>query len=264
MVNSTQIQETVLQLRGVGNVPIIVNDEFGEPAENVTVRLNASGILPDEALPFSFSTSQIGFTDSFGRVQFENVPLGSFNAQAELGPLGSFIEGVIDTPDITVPVTISLAPTGKVSGRVLLPDGFTVAAQTFATLSYVSQTSENGILQVKTGVDGRFQFSGIPYGPISLEFLEPAGGGIASRVDNLSDTSDSIDFGDIRLDNTAPFVSSVFPSDGAVDVPENSMIEIQFNEFMSISSFSLGNNIGLYKGNLEIPGKIQFETTILS
>ncbi|MCP5152800.1 MAG: Ig-like domain-containing protein [Ectothiorhodospiraceae bacterium] len=219
-----------LVLRGVGTVTMTVTDGFGVGVPSARVRLVASGERAGERLADAARTELLGFTDADGIVVFTDVPVGTFEAQVASGPLGGIATGEIAAPNDAVAASVMLERTGTVSGRVLLPGGMTAAVRAFVDLSFASQTGQPGRLQVATGVDGQFDFSGIPFGPVAVDVLEPSTGGVARLAGSIDLASPDLALGDVVLDAQAPRVVAVSPADGASGVALRPTIAITFDE----------------------------------
>ncbi len=102
---------------------------------------------------------------------------------------------------------VQLGASGSIAGRVLLPDGVTPAARAFVTLNFQSQSGlQSGVLQVTTDLSGRFSFGGIPLGTFSLSAFEVVSNGVRTRLGTLTTDGQTLDLGDIALDNTGPRV----------------------------------------------------------
>src|SRR5262249_23719356 len=145
----------------------------------------------------------------------QGVPVGEFFVTGESGAVKGLSTSSIATPDQHVPITVQLGPSGSLSGRLLLPPPADTipAAQAIVTLTFQSQSSlQSGVLQVTPGLDGAFEFSGIPLGPFKVSAFEPVSDGVRVKTDSLTADGQHLALGDLVLDNTAPRVESVTPA----------------------------------------------------
>lgn len=243
-----EVVDARIDLRGVGEVSVQVVDAAGLEVGGAEVNLSALGTLPNEAHQ-PFGTRFTGFTDTDGRIVFQEVPLGEFHVTAEAGAVAGVSNGVVDVPDASIALQVTLGPSGTVHGRVILPDGFTAAADAFVTLRFPPQNSlQSGLLQVTTDLSGTFEFMGIPFGNVTLEAFEPISAGVGGRTGVLDATTPDLDFGDVVLDNLSPRVVSVSPVDGSSEVPVDVTLEIVFNEPVTNVRSDPGGNVVLTDG----------------
>jgi hypothetical protein len=238
LASADETVEVTLALRGVGTVSVEVTDAAGAPVPSARVTVDARGGF-GEAGPAAGQI--VGFTDGTGGVTFPSVPVGDFTVLAESGPLAGAAGGSVPSPNQSVPVAVRLAPSGSVTGRILLPGGATPAFQALVTAFFQSQTAQIGALQLATGLDGRFSFTGLPLGEVRIEAFELVSQGVRQRTGTLASPGQVLDFGDMVLDNESPRVTGVTPGDGAVNVAANASIAITFNEPMSGASFTSTN-----------------------
>ncbi len=244
-----------LRLRGIGDVTVTVVNADGDPEPSARATLRASARLSGEVTSGPFGGSFTAFTDASGQAYFPGVPVGAFFVNAESGPVAGVSTGVIDTPNQSVPISVELGATGSVRGRLLLPDGFTAAADSFVTLYFQSQSSlQSGILQITTDLTGEFEFPGIPLKQVTLEAFEPVSAGVRRVTGVLTATSPDLDFGDLVLDNSAPRVLTAVPRDGEIGVAVDSSVEVVFNEPMQGNSFG---SMRLMEGGIQVPGSVK-------
>lgn len=245
VTSANELVEITLTLRGVGSVTVDVTDATGAAAPSARVTVSARGGFGEDGPAVG---RIVGFTGAAGRVTFPSVPVGDFTVLAELGPLAGAAGGSVQSPGQAVPVAVQLAPSGSVTGRILLPGGTTPAFQALVTVFFQSQTAQIGALQLTTGLDGRFSFTGLPLGEVRLDAFELVSQGVRQRAGTLASLGQVLDFGDVVLDNESPRVESVTPGDGAVNVAANATIAVTFNEPMDAFSFT-GTNVRLLLGS---------------
>lgn len=238
VTSANELVEVTLTLRGVGSVTVEVTDAAGAPAPSARVTVSARGGFGEDGPARGPS---VGFTDGAGRVTFPSVPVGDFTVLAELGPLAGAAGGSVGSPGQPVPVAVQLAPSGSVTGRILLPGGTTPAFQALVTVYFQSQTAQAGALQLTTGLDGRFSFTGLPLGDVRLDAFELVSQGVGQRAGALASLGQILDFGDVVLDNESPRVAGVNPADGAANVAANASIVVTFTEPMDALSFTDAN-----------------------
>ncbi len=254
----TPATDVTLRLRGVGEVEVLVVEPAGgAPVASARVTLRASASLAGEPGGRPFADTFLGFTDASGRVTLLDVPVGAFDVSGESGPLGGVAMGVVGTPGEQVAVSITLGESATLRGRVLLPDGMTLAAETFVTLAFASQSGlSTGVVQVTTGLDGSFEFAGIPLGDFTLAAFEPVSRGVRSVRGTLDFGGQVLDLGDLVLDNTSPRVAAILPADGATRVPVDAVIELQFNEPLDPQTLNAtpgSANVFLQTGTVTVP-----------
>ena len=245
-----QLVDVGVTLGGVAPLAVEVLSAAGAPASSALVAVTSTGGTAGRSGPGASTLN--GATDGSGRVAFTAVAPGDFTVLATSGLLAGAVTGTIAGPGQGVGVTVRLSPSGALSGRVLLPGGTTPAAQAIVTLRFASQTSLPGTLQRTTGLDGTFSFANVPLGPFTVEAFEIVTSGVRSRTGSLTTGGQQLNIGDLVLDNEAPRVTAVSPSDGAANVAGTSPIVVSFNEPMSPATFD-ANNVRLLAGNAVVP-----------
>jgi hypothetical protein len=98
---------------------------------------------------------------------------------------------------------------------------------------------------------------GIPLGDFTLSAIEPVNSAIVSAVGTLAFDSQTLELGDLLLDNSSPRVESIEPPTGANHVPLDTALKITFNEPMDQSSFDT-ENLVLLAGTTAIPMTAEF------
>src|SRR5439155_6025513 len=156
----------------------------------------------------------------------------------------------------TASVQVQLGASGIVAGKLLLPDGLTPAARAFVTLRFQSQSSlQSGVLQVTTDLTGTFEFRGIPLGTFSLSAIEIVSNGVRSAAGSIASDGQRIDLGTLTLDNAAPRIVQVSPTDRGTNVAVRPAIVLTFSEPMARGAITLGSdgNIALFEGSTRVP-----------
>lgn len=242
--DANETADAIINLRGTGAVAVTVVESDGStlvPSASVTLT----------AQDYHFGDTFLSFTNASGVTDppISGVALGDFFVKAEMGSLAGLSTGRITSPEQNLAITVVLNPSGAIAGRVLLPDGVTPAAEAIVTLNFPSQSSlQSGVLQITTGLDGSFDFSGIPLGAFSITAIELKSSGVLKVSGTLTFDGQRIDLGNLILDNTAPRISAVSPADGTTGVPVNGDITITFSE--PIQPGSVITNVQLPQANV--------------
>ena len=255
-----QTAEALVNLRGTGRVAVTVLASNGSVVPSARVSLTSQAGM--------FGDTFIAFTNGLGVATVEGVAVGDFFVKGESGPVAGLSTARIETPNQQVAITVQLGASGSIVGRVLLPPPADQipAAEAIVTLNFQSQSSlQSGVLQVTTGLSGTFEFSGIPLGPFTVSIFEPVSDGVRTRTGTLTFDGEQIVLGDLVLDNVAPHVDSVTPSDKATGVALSSPIAIVFNEPMQTGSFqtvvtSPQANVFVLEGTQRIHGSLGFSS----
>jgi hypothetical protein len=265
-----QTAEVTITLRGIGDVEVTVLDADGVtpvPSAEVNVNAYASSDVNSRGV---FADNFVGYTNASGVTRLHGVPLGDFSVMAKLPPLMGLSTGSITTPDQLVPITIQLEPSGAISGRVLLPDGITPAAQILVTLKFHPDGNRPPTtVQAATDLTGRFTFSGIPYGSFEIFAYDLLTNGVGNLSGTLDAGDSNVDLGDLVLDNSPPRVVSMDPPAGSANVPANAQIRLVFSEPMKPESFypyagspsgKLAGieNVILLEGDRPVPAALSF------
>jgi len=258
LATANQRVESTVRLRGTGRVTVsVVAADGTTPVASARVTLEARGAFAGEQ-PGPAAATLNGFTDAAGRVTLANVSIGEFFARGEAAALGGVVPGTLAAPGETASATVRLGASGTVSGRVLLPGGTTPAAQAIVTLRFQSQSQlQSGVLQVTTGVDGTFAFSGIPLGTFTLSAFELVSSGVRNADGSLGVNGEQAALGDLVLDNAGPRVLSVDPANGSLGAAPGAAVAITFNEAVQPGTLRTGagtaSNIVLLLGNTAVP-----------
>lgn len=204
-------------LSGLGTISGHVEWQDGTAAANVQVELGTIGTR---------------FADQNGDFEFADVPAGRYTLEAKdpTKPDLSGSAGLVLAPGEVAQVRLVMQPTFNLSGRVLFSDQ-SPAQGILLTLDLLRMMPTNPnipwILYGQTDAEGLFQFRGVPTGACRLVLEDPLGPGAAQRS---LDMLNSVDLGDIVLDDTLPGVVSMEPMAGAVNVPLGQIIRIRFSE----------------------------------
>ncbi|TAK03476.1 MAG: hypothetical protein EPO39_11995, partial [Candidatus Manganitrophaceae bacterium] len=156
-----------LRLLGRGTVVVKVNDAAGAPVPTATVKLTGNGFPYDKAtLPLAPS--------DHGQVTFTNVTEGNLSVEAtDPNNFGGRVNGVLPADGQTITIEVRLAPSGRVIGRFLSPDGINPIGNAQMTLSVSGRT----VGFVTTSTDplhlGEYSFDHVPLGSITVEGFDP-------------------------------------------------------------------------------------------
>jgi hypothetical protein len=169
----------------------------------------------------------VTFAAADGNFSFVDVPARTFTVTARdpVTNLKGAVGGALNPGERRV-VRIVLEPTGRMTGRVLLPNG-NPAQGIVADLVIRPGTLDERHLFLETGGDGALAFDAVPMGPFALALQDSIGPGVARRTGTLAG---DLALGDIPLDAAPPMVASTAPEASAVRVPQEQVIRIVFSE----------------------------------
>ena len=236
LLASQGAEETqTLTLRGVGTVTGTVFQNDGTtPAANALVTLTIGGeeIAVPGGVRSKPSANEIEDTsaDGNGNFSFTNIPIGEVRLAAIAQALGASESATLANDGQTVTRNLRLGASGTVIGRIVRANGTTPAAGSTVLLTFLSQSGLPGRLNVLTGASGTFSLAPVPAGAFHAEITNADFGGIARRDANVSANNETVDLGDIPLDEDFPTVAQVTPPDTATDVSTNTMVELLFSE----------------------------------
>jgi hypothetical protein len=183
-----------------------------------------------------------------GTFTFPNVAAASFTLVAT-GAV-SDARGVVGdrlTPGQTKTVSITLAPFGQLSGRVLFPGGAPAA-------NIVEELVIGGRhLFVQSAADGTYAFAATPVGAYTLTLQDPIGPGLAYRSGTIIGPTT---LADVQLDTGPPAVSSVSPAPSASGVARDAKVQIVFSEPIDVGTATQAN-VSLGDGAANVVGTIQ-------
>ncbi len=152
-------------LLGRGSLVITVNNADGTPAADAAVTVSGS------MYPFDLAS---GVSDADGLVALDNLTIGTYALSAS----GSFGRGgrgeaILAADGASIAVTLSLSPTGSVTGIFVKADGITpigggqiTLLKGTKTLAFTSTSSDPAEL-------GRFRMDYVPLGDFVLEGFDP-------------------------------------------------------------------------------------------
>ena len=191
-----------------------------------------------------------------GTFTFPNLPATSFTIIAS-GAV-SDARGVVGdrlNPGETKTVSITLAPFGQLSGRVLFPGG-APAANIVEELVIGDRH-----LFVQSAADGTYAFPATPIGAYALTLQDPIGPGLAYRSGTIIGPTA---LADVMLDTGPPTVSNVSPAPSAIGVARTAHLQVVFSEPIDLGT-ATQSNISLSDGTGSVTGTIQIgggDTTV--
>lgn len=210
-------------MKGLGSLSGVVLNGNGSPASGVRVTLkNSAG-----AREFS--------TDNQGLYHFNAAPLGSFllTAYDPVSRLSGAVSDDLTADSYNREITITLESAGRVTGRVLRPDGVSPFARAPITLSGVANTGKNFTRYSVADASGYFNLDYIPLSSFRLMAGTPGAGGTQRMSGSVSAQDQTVNAGDLIVDAVEPQATDRFPQDGAVGVDSaNPGIRIIFSESM--------------------------------
>jgi len=193
-------------MNGVGTLLLKARDSNAEAIAG-DVWLNSSGAFPWQAfvrVPAS------------GEFRLTKLLAGAVTAKLRAQPGAVALWGTATgevAADQEQELILTLAESGTVTGRILRAGGLLPAygADVKLELSGVGQVS------VQADESGAFVATGIPLVEFDLRASDPVSGGIAVvRARRIAANGDTLDLGEIVLDDTAPLAAIVEPADGSV------------------------------------------------
>lgn len=211
----------IVTLHGVGSIQGVALDFAGRPVAG-TVVLTGTGAL---------SYSRTLATAADGTFLVPELLAGPFTAslkvQTEGFALYGSTTGTVVAGEAT-DLTLRLQPTATVEGRALRADASTPALGTQVTLRLLPS---RGTVVLYASSDGTFVARGVPLGSFGLSFKDPFAGGVAVLENlRLNDHGETLNVGDVLLDDT-PVVPVAFePPDGSVQVPVVQDLRVVFSD----------------------------------
>jgi hypothetical protein len=157
-----------------GRLLVTVQNASGEPVGSAYVRVDASSPFTADMLTAT--------TGNDGTVLIDHVLAGSYTVTATFGSLGGSITGTL-TADELKNVTVSLQPTGSITGTVFEPNGQTPVAG--ARVTFV------GITTVTTNQDGVYRIDGLTNGRYDVVVYDSANR-VRARTDQYNSTDDLV------------------------------------------------------------------------
>ena len=243
------VEHIDIHFTGTGTVTGTVHDGAGTPVAFAHVALNSRSVIGA-----SYSTDTLSALD--GSFQFGSVPVGdaSVTAVQAVTQLAGSASGSIPTDGATIDLPVMLQPSGAVAGCVVRQDGVTPAVG--MALELIGDSQHFG----STGPDGCFQFTNLSLGTYALTVTDPLGSGIVRSMVTLVTQGQVVNVGTLTLDEAAPQVVSVTPSDGQINVPVTQVIEVLFSEPVDPTSIK-PSTVQVTSAGGPVAGSLGLDTT---
>ncbi len=235
-----QEAETDVTFKGLASVTGTVRDGNGDPVAGMTVTL-VSGSE-------SFSMA----SDASGLYRFDQLHLGTFSVEARdpVTGLSGTAGGTLTSDGQLAAVDLTLQSAGFVTGRILSGDGVTPAENAAIVLK-----GSNFTKYLASGADGTFHFRAVKLGNFTVEVQGYNLGGKARTSGQVVNHDETVELGDLVLDNTIPLVTAVTPGNGSPGVPLNTPVTVTFSEPMSAPSLN-GTALRLVSGGGNTAGTV--------
>ncbi|MDX1952661.1 MAG: carboxypeptidase regulatory-like domain-containing protein [Verrucomicrobiota bacterium] len=224
-------------------------------SDGSTPEANASVLLTLLETPFQ-GTSMAAVTDSNGRFDFSNVAVGDYSVVAQQGSLSAQANGEIIIGGEQDEISMRLFPSGTVMGRLFRQDGTTPVRNEDVFLSYLPLGTSLGRSSTATDNNGRFTFAGIPLGAVRFSATVDRFGGIIATTNQIISNGQTVDLGNLRLDEDLPVIAGFTPPNGATDVPTTNSIELLFSEALDVASINRGGIFLRSATGRAVPGNI--------
>ncbi len=177
------------------------------PVTGASVTISPTG-------PFARSAQTQSGPD--GSFTFPGVSAGGFTVTATdpVSQLGGSATGALTAEGETVTVSVVLQASGRVEGRVVRADGLTPVANAQVTLSHPAAKLTR---VTQADLDGRYAFTLVPVGDVSLHAQEPAGIDIALGSGRVNAQGDVL-ARDLVLIGTGRLTGTLRDADGVTPV----------------------------------------------
>ncbi len=123
-----------------------------------------------------------------------------------------------------------LGPSGSVTGRLVSQDGTLPIGSAEIGIAYLAPSGALGRDSFKTAPDGLFHFEAIPVGNFAIETFFPARNGLARVAGAVAIDGETVDLGDVPLDEEDPHVVETVPVAGDQAVAIDTVIRLTMNE----------------------------------
>ncbi len=177
--------------------------------------------------PPPFTRSLTTALASDGSFRFLFVPVGQFTLSLSVTgtPLYGAALGTVASDGETVNLDVQLAESGSVTGHVLRPDGTTPAPNAIVTV-----TGSGFSFTDLTDAGGDFHVRGIPLVDFSVRVEDPFTRGLATTSGTIAVNGETVDVGELVLDNSPIAVESIAPAEDTTLVPPDAPITIRFTD----------------------------------
>ncbi len=214
--------EVTLVLPGTGRVEGRLFASNGTtPVANRLVQLSVGG---------EFSGALAIQSDLDGRFAFDGVPLSAFRLVARDGALAATDNGVITFAGEIATLDLVLGPSGNVTGRLVSQDGALPIDFAEIGIAYAAPSGALGSDGFRTAADGVFHFEALPVGGFAIDSFVPQRNGVLKLSGAITSDGETVDLGDVRLDEEDPRVVASAPIDGDQEVAIDTVIRLTMNE----------------------------------
>ncbi len=195
--------------------------------------------------------------DATGALRLDDVPPGSFQLRASVGPLAGLAIGVMPTTLGVQTVNLSLEPSTQVTGRVVFVPGLGQPAQPLGGVEvvarYTPSTNVSGVRALRTAADGRFTFDAIPGTTLELRVQHPrVAGAPLSRIWRTYTltpaTQPTRALGDLVVDEQPPALLATSPVDAQAGVPITIRPTFTFDEAMREDPVAMASGLASIVG----------------
>jgi hypothetical protein len=241
---------------------------------NVNVTFNGTGTIEGFALDHNgaaLSSGRVTFVNEDwdapviinanvqpdGRYEIDGAPAGHFTLRLSvLNLVGTGTASGDLQANQTLDLPARLADAGRLTGRVKSESGASpiVGASIVVTL----RRADNSTIRFYTHTDaqGAWAFDNIPLGTVSVVAYDAASTGVAlANGFTLVSNGQTVDVGDMLLDNTPIRVVSTTPALGASNVATSTPLTINFSEAALPASVNT-DTIHLLKDSTELPASV--------
>ncbi len=220
MSNPPSDQVVELELAGRAAVAVTVT-QAGAPVAEAVVRITGGGFYGTRDV-----TTQTGVDGSI--IPIAGLGVGEYTVSASWSGLGGSREFEITQADhdTTIDLGVAIEISGSAVGRVLDPAGEPAEG------ALIKMIFGSRIFQAVSGADGSFLFAALPANQIYRLEAYAANGLGRHTLRNIVVDTETVDLGDLVLDETNPWVGGVSPANGAQDADTDLDVVIDFSERM--------------------------------
>lgn len=229
--SATRIERLAVRLPGVGRLHGRVLDASAQPAGGASVLVNTveAGTVREH---------RTTVTDAGGSFTFEDLPLGEWRLKATLGALAAHGGGTFRAAGETAEPVLTLGGAGSIRGTLARESGGDIRGEDVGFF-FTTQDGQPGFVRATSDNLSRFEGVGLPVGtPIELRVNVSALSGLAFVSARLDRHGQVLDVGEVRLDETAPFVERLSPPDGSTGLDDRPTLEVIFSEPIVPTSLS--------------------------
>lgn len=245
---------------------------------NVNVTLDGTGVVVGDAFSHDgarLMSGRVTFTNdawetpvivnanvqSDGCYRIEGVPVGRFTLKLTVASVvgaGAASGDIIANQTVEVPVRLEDA--GRVTGRVKTESGAAPVVGAGVILTLLRTDGQTVRFYSHTDAQGLWVFENIPLGAVRVGAYDAASPGVALVTGvTLNANGQTLDVGDVLLDNTPIRVVSVTPAPGAVNRPTNTPLTVTFSE-AALPSSVYSESVQLFRGTERLSASVALST----